>query len=163
MTALGDPAELRDHSRAPKYTAFLPAAVKAFHEYARNPTAIGLFLIGAVALAVTGTAVLASTAWFDKQPFVSFFQESVNGLENGAPVKFRVPVGTVTDLGIQIDQRGKSFRVPVEYEIDLMRLTTRLGAHVNLADTTVLQRHIADGLRAALAMESSLPASSTSS
>jgi paraquat-inducible protein B len=121
-----------------------------------NPTAIGLFLIGAVVLAVTGTAVLASTAWFDKQTkFVSFFQESVNGLENGAPVKFQgVPVGTVTDLGIQIDQRGKSFRVPVEYEIDLMRLTTRLGAHVNLADTTVLLRQIADGLRAALAMES---------
>ena len=31
-----------------------------------NPTAIGLFLIGAIALAVTGTAVLGSTAWFDK-------------------------------------------------------------------------------------------------
>lgn len=121
-----------------------------------NPTAIGLFLIGAIILAVTGTAVLASTAWFDKQTkFVSFFQESVNGLENGAPVKFQgVPVGTVTALGIQIDQRDKTFQVPVEYEIDLTRLTTQLGTYVNLADKATLRRQIADGLRAGLAMES---------
>jgi paraquat-inducible protein B len=121
-----------------------------------NPTAIGLFFIGAIILAVTGTAVLASTAWFDKPTkFVSFFQESVNGLENGAPVKFQgVPVGAVTGLGIQIDQRDKTFQVPVEYEIDLTRLTTQLGNFVNLADKAVLRRQIADGLRAGLGMES---------
>lgn len=121
-----------------------------------NPTAIGLFFIGAIILAVTGTAVLASTAWFDKQTkFVSFFQESVNGLENGAPVKFQgVPVGAVTGLGIQIDQRDKTFQVPVEYEIDLTRLTTQMGSFVNLADKAVLRRQIADGLRAGLGMES---------
>jgi paraquat-inducible protein B len=121
-----------------------------------NPTAIGLFLIGATVLAVTGTAVLASTAWFDKQTkFVSFFGESVNGLENGAPVKFQgVPVGAVTALGIQINQRDKTFQVPIEYEVDLTRLTTMTGKFVNLADKNVLRRQIADGLRAGLAMES---------
>ena len=78
-----------------------------------NPTAIGLFMIGATVLTVGGTATLASTAWFDKQTkFISFFPESVNGLENGAPVKFQgVPVGAVTALGIQIDQRDKTFQV----------------------------------------------------
>jgi paraquat-inducible protein B len=121
-----------------------------------NPTAIGLFLIGALVLTVGGTAVLASTTWFDKRStFISFFQESVNGLENGAPVKFQgVPVGTVTGIMIQIDQRDKTFQVPVQYEIDLTRLTTELGTFVNLADPAVMLQQISDGLRAQLQMES---------
>ena len=121
-----------------------------------NPTAIGLFLIGAIVLAVGGTAALASTAWFAKRStFISFFQESVNGLENGAPVKFQgVPIGTVTDVLIQIDERDKTFQVPVQYDIDLTRLTTQLGTYVNLDDSSVLRQQIADGLRAQLQTES---------
>lgn len=121
-----------------------------------NPTTIGLFLIGATVLAVAGTATLASTTWFaDRSTFISFFTESVNGLENGAPVKFQgVPVGTVTDLLIQIDQRDKTFQVPVKYEIDLERLTTQLGTFVDLRKAPVLRQQIADGLRANLQMES---------
>jgi paraquat-inducible protein B len=121
-----------------------------------NPTAIGLFLIGAIVLTVAGTATLASTTWFQKRStFISFFQESVNGLERGAPVKFQgVPVGSVTELLIQIDERDKTFRVPVEYEIDLTRLTTQLGTFVNLARAPVLEQQISDGLRAQLQMES---------
>jgi paraquat-inducible protein B len=121
-----------------------------------NPRAIGLFLIGGIVLAVGGTATLASTAWFDQRStFVSFFQESVNGLENGAPVKFQgVPVGSVTGILIQIDQSDKTFQVPVRYEIDLTRLTTQLGTFVNLMDPAVLERQITDGLRAQLQMES---------
>jgi paraquat-inducible protein B len=121
-----------------------------------NPTAIGLFLIGAIVLTVVGTAVLASATWFEKRTtFVSFFQESVNGLDKGAPVKFQgVPVGTVTRILIQIDERDKTFQVPVEYEIDLTRLTTQLGSFVDLDDDSVLQQQIADGLRAQLQAES---------
>jgi paraquat-inducible protein B len=121
-----------------------------------NPTAIGSFLIGAAVLLVAGTATLASTAWFDERAtFISFFEESVNGLERGAPVKFQgVPVGNVTRIRIQIDERDKTFQVPVEYEIDLTRLTTELGTFVDLDDVAVLRRQIADGLRAQLQMES---------
>jgi paraquat-inducible protein B len=121
-----------------------------------NPTAIGAFLIGAVVLLVAGTATLASTAWFERRStFISFFEESVNGLEKGAQVKFQgVPVGNVTEILIQIDERDKTFQVPVQYEIDLSRLTTQLGTFVNLEDETVLRQQIADGLRAQLQMES---------
>jgi paraquat-inducible protein B len=121
-----------------------------------NPTAIGLFLIGGIVLTVGGTAVLASTTWLQKRStFISFFQESVNGLETGAPVKFQgVPVGTVTGLHIQIDERDKTFQVPVEYEVDLKRLTTQLGTFVDLSDGAVLRQQIADGLRAQLQTES---------
>lgn len=121
-----------------------------------NPTAIGLFMIGAVTLSLVAVAALASTAWFgDRQTFISFFDESVNGLERGAPVKFQgVPVGTVTELLIRIDQVDKTFRVPIEYEIDLKRLTTETGAFLHLDDESVLRQQITDGLRAQLQMES---------
>lgn len=121
-----------------------------------NPTAIGLFLIGAIVLAIGGTAVLASITWFeDRSTFVSFFQESVNGLENGAPVKFQgVPIGSVTGILIQIDQRDKTFQVPIQYEIDLKRLTTQLGTYVDLGNPAVMRQQIADGMRAQLQMES---------
>ncbi|HYW49540.1 MAG TPA: MlaD family protein [Gemmatimonadaceae bacterium] len=121
-----------------------------------NPTTVGFFLLGAVAIAIGGTFILASPTWFqDRAHFVSFFPESVNGLENGAPVKFQgVPVGRVTAINIEIDPRDDSFQVPVEYEIDLPRLQTPRGTFVNLTDTLVLRRQIAKGLRAQLQMES---------
>ncbi len=121
-----------------------------------NPTAVGLFLLGALVIAIIGTAVLASGTWFDDNTtFISFFPESVNGLENGAPVKFQgVPVGRVTGIDIQIDQRDDSFLVPVQYEIDLKKLTTPRSTYVNLEDTLVLKQQIKQGLRAQLQSES---------
>jgi paraquat-inducible protein B len=121
-----------------------------------NPTAIGLFLIGVTLLAVVGVATLASTSWFDKEStFVSYFDESVNGLEVGAAVKFQgVPVGRVTDLLIQIGLQDKTFQVPVQYDVDLSRLTVSRGGFVHLNEEDVLKQQIADGLRAQLQMES---------
>ena len=47
-----------------------------------NPTTIGAFMIGVVAIIIVGLAVLASASWFEKRStFVSFFAESINGLE----------------------------------------------------------------------------------
>jgi paraquat-inducible protein B len=121
-----------------------------------NPAAIGLFTVGAVVLAVIGIAVLASSTWLTRQStFISYFGESVNGLAVGAPVKFQgVPVGRVSDLLIQIELTDKTFEVPVLYEIDLDRLTSRAGTFVDLGDASVLRQQIADGLRAQLQMES---------
>ena len=121
-----------------------------------NPTAIGLFLIGGIALAVIGVATLASASWFDKSStFTSYFEESVNGLEVGAPVKFQgVPIGRVTNLLIQIDLNDKTFQVPVQYDIDLTRLTSQAGTFVDLENPDVLRQQITDGLRAQLQMES---------
>jgi paraquat-inducible protein B len=121
-----------------------------------NPTAIGLFVIGAAVLVMIGVGTLASASWFGKQTtFISYFGESVNGLEVGAPVKFQgVPVGQVTDLLIQIESRDKSFQIPVQYQIDLTRLTSQAGAFLQLDDAGVLRQQIADGLRAQLQMES---------
>ncbi|HEY3286364.1 MAG TPA: MlaD family protein [Gemmatimonadaceae bacterium] len=121
-----------------------------------NPTAIGSFLIGAILIAVAGTAILAGNTWFThRTTFVSYFRETVNGLEEGAPVKFQgAPVGRVTKILIQIDERDKTFQVPVEYEIDVTSLRTQLGTYVDLSQQPVLEAQITDGLRAQLQMES---------
>jgi paraquat-inducible protein B len=121
-----------------------------------NPTTIGLFLIGALALAVLAIAALASNAWFQRRTsFIAYFPETVNGLENGAPVKFQgVPVGSVTGIMIEINQQDKTFQVPVKFDIDLPRLTTHLGTYIDLGDTIVLRQQIENGLRAQLQMES---------
>ncbi len=121
-----------------------------------NSTAIGLFMMGGIALGVIGVATLASASWFDEQStFISYFEESVNGLAVGAPVKFQgVPVGRVTELLIQIDPADKTFQVPVQYDVDLTRLTTARGTYVDLEDEDVLRQQISDGLRAQLQMES---------
>jgi paraquat-inducible protein B len=55
---------------------------------------------------------------------------------------------------IQIDQKEKSFQVPVKFEIDLTRLTTPHGTYINLRDSVVLRQQITNGLRAQLQMES---------
>jgi paraquat-inducible protein B len=121
-----------------------------------NPRAIGLFIIGGTLLGVFGIATLATASWFeDSSTFISYFDESVNGLEVGAPVKFQgVPVGRVTDLLIQIDLNDKTFQVPVQYDVDLTRLTSATGTFVDLEDDAVLGQQIRDGLRAQLQMQS---------
>ena len=121
-----------------------------------NPRAIGLFIIGGTVLGVFGIATLATASLFDDQTtFISYFEESVNGLAVGAPVKFQgVPVGRVTELLIQIDLNDKTFQVPVQYDVDLTRLTSATGTFVDLEDAAVLNQQIQDGLRAQLQMES---------
>jgi paraquat-inducible protein B len=121
-----------------------------------NPTAIGLFMIGAIVLTVIGVAALASSAWLeDRTTFVSYFPESVNGLERGAPVKFQgVTVGSVTELMIQIDPTDRTATVPVRYELDVKRLTTGRGTYIALDDSEVLEQQVATGLRAQLQLES---------
>jgi paraquat-inducible protein B len=121
-----------------------------------NPTAIGLFMIVALVLAVVGAVALASASWMTKETtFVSYFDESVNGLEVGAAVKFQgVPVGRVTDLLIQIAPTDKTFQVPVYYDVEVTRLTSVDGGFVHLDEEAVLRQQIRDGLRAQLQMES---------
>ncbi|MEZ4700298.1 MAG: MlaD family protein [Rhodothermales bacterium] len=120
-----------------------------------NPTAIGLFIVGAIALAMYGVATLASNTFRVREQFTSSFNESVNGLDVGAVVKCQgVPIGQVVDLQLRIDLDEETFQVPVLYEIDLERLVTVVGPGVDWADPDVLQRHIEQGLRAQLQMES---------
>lgn len=67
-----------------------------------NRWKLGLFVIAGIAVAIAALLLLGARAW-SKQTveFVSFFDESVQGLELGSPVKFRgVTVGRVGEIDI---------------------------------------------------------------
>ncbi|MEF8796281.1 MAG: MlaD family protein [Salinivenus sp.] len=121
-----------------------------------NPTAIGLFVVGALVLAVVGVGALGSNQVFDSRTtFISYFDESVNGLDVGAPVKFKgVPIGEVTDIKLRVDLQNETFQVPVQYAIDLEPVTDTTGVPLDLDDPELLRDQIGDGLRAQLQLES---------
>ncbi len=121
-----------------------------------SPTLIGLFVVGALALGVVGVGAFGSGQFFEQRTtFISYFDESVNGLDVGAPVKFKgVPIGEVTDVNLRVDLENETFQVPVQYAINLDPVTDTTGARLNLDDPALLRAQIKDGLRAQLQLES---------
>ncbi len=89
-----------------------------------SPAAIGAFVVGAVVLAVISVLLFgAGRGFFSPQrQLVLFFQESVKGLNIGAPVMFKgVKIGAVTDVRLEFDRNTMVFRIPVIVEIDPQR------------------------------------------
>jgi hypothetical protein len=84
---------------------------------------LGLFVLLGIALAITAVVTLGASNWNEESvSYVTYFDESVQGLEVGAPVKFRgVSVGRVSVIGIGPDQRH--VQVTCELTVpDLQRL-----------------------------------------
>jgi len=69
---------------------------------------VGLFVIGATTLAIIGVVVLGAGKWFEKNAMVeTYFVESVQGLEIGAPVRIRgVPIGRVESIHLAREEYG---------------------------------------------------------
>ncbi len=121
-----------------------------------SPTLIGAFVIGAVALIVIAILLLGSGRLFRQtRDFVLYFDNSVNGLRVGAPVKFKgVEVGSVKDIRLQLEKGAEVNKIPVIIEIDLEKLTLR-GATPEIAvDREAFHKAIVEGFRGQLAMES---------
>lgn len=121
-----------------------------------SPTLIGAFVIGAVALIVIAILLLGSGRLFRQtRDFVLYFDNSVNGLRVGAPVKFKgVEVGTVKDIRLQLEKGAEVNKIPVIIEIDLEKLTLR-GATPEIAvDREAFHKAVVEGFRGQLAMES---------
>ena len=72
-----------------------------------NKTRIGLFVVGAVGLAILAVAVFGSGSFFtDKRYYVMFFDGTVKGLTVGSPVMFRgVRIGSVSDISLLFNSR----------------------------------------------------------
>jgi len=84
-----------------------------------NPTVIGGFVLGALALVVVGLLAFTSGAWMrERVPMVTYFNTTVQGLTVGSQVLFEgVPVGQVTDIGVDYVPARERFRIPVHYEV----------------------------------------------
>ncbi len=121
-----------------------------------SPTLVGVFVLGALALALAGLVVFGAGKFFRRtEQFVAVFSGSVNGLSVGAPVKFRgVQLGSVAQILLSLpDITLPELRIPVIFNID-QTTAERLGAMVNPADPATLASLIEQGLRAQLQLQS---------
>lgn len=121
-----------------------------------SPTVIGIFVLGAIAVAIAGIIFVGSVKIFtENEEFIIYFDESVSGLDLGSQVKFRgVPIGQVKDIMIRFNQVELSAHIPVIIEIEISRLANRLGVPVDLSDDAEYYDQVNEGLRAQLVMES---------
>lgn len=94
-----------------------------------NTTSIGLFIVTGVALGVIGLLLFSSSKLFSRtQDFIVYFDDSLNGLNEGAPVKFRgVTVGSVKRVMIRFNQATNDNAMPVILEIEHKLVRQRLG------------------------------------
>ena len=83
-----------------------------------HPRAVGVFVLGAVALVLAAIVLLSSGNWFEpRHRFAVFFPGSVRGLNKGAPVTFRgVRVGEVKDVTAFLTGRNDT---PIQIEVVL--------------------------------------------
>jgi paraquat-inducible protein B len=112
-------------------------------------------VLGGVALAATALVLFSSQDLFSpRRQFVAYFQQSVNGLNVGAPVKFKgIPVGEVLSIeGVYDPETGIVFpRVTFEF-----RPETLTNAKVEEGEYTLLPLLLKQGLRVSLKSQSIL-------
>lgn len=123
-----------------------------------NPTLIGVFVLGAITLAVVTTFLLAGGQWFqERRQHIMYFEGAAQGLQVGAPVMFLgVKVGTVKRIQLGLDQQSRKFMVPVTIEVEPSVVQSGSGDQVDLRDRQTIRQLVERGLRARLRMQSLL-------
>lgn len=98
----------------------------------------------------------STTLLSKSERFILFFDQSVNGLAAGSPVKFRgVPIGSVERIMIRADgQLKESTAIPVIIRLDRSRLERDLGISEAAFTSESIHESIANGLVAQLNLES---------
>ena len=115
-----------------------------------NHWKLGLFVVVGVVLTLTTVAVLgARSLRKEVSRYVSYFDESVQGLEVGSPIKFRgVTIGTVGKIDVAVDHR----HVEVTSDLGVAELN-RLGLNMTsgATDNSRKKLDVATDLRVQLA------------
>lgn len=122
-----------------------------------SPTLIGVFVVGAAALAASALLVFGGGRFFAEEiEYVTYFDRSVRGLDVGAPVRLQgVPIGTVSRIVAVYSQKADELRIPVyvalergtvENEDEVSKLNNPRKAIAHLIEKK--------GLRAQLSMDS---------
>ena len=124
-----------------------------------NTTTIGLFIAVGVVLGVIGLLLFGSSKLFSRtDEMIAYFDHSLNGLEVGAPVKYRgVTLGSVKRIMVRYNQAPNDFALPVILEVDQALLRKRLGDEsVDVFTRGAVERSVRRGLRATLQTNSLL-------
>jgi paraquat-inducible protein B len=128
-----------------------------------NKTIIGAFVVGAIALMVTGVLILGGGRFLAKtRNYVLYFPGSIKGLNVGAPVVFKgVQIGSVTGIKVRFEGADlANIRTPVFIEIESDRIskataTPRLQKFVAEVETRkIMERLVERGMRAQLVSQS---------
>ena len=121
-----------------------------------NPTLIGAFVLGAAVIAVGAIVFFGSANLFaKKQDFVTYFNQSVNGLGIGSNVKYKgVTVGKVTRLELRFQGKDEPPVVRVQYEINTDNLRNKFGLTLPIGNPEFHKRSVQNGFRAKLDFES---------
>jgi paraquat-inducible protein B len=121
-----------------------------------NPATLGLFIVVGLALGVAGVLLFSSFKLFSKSyDIIAYFDESLNGLSEGAPVKYRgVTIGSVKRVMVRFNQATNDFAMPVIIEIQEHLLRDRLGDQIELFKDQTMAERVQLGLRASLQTES---------
>lgn len=120
-----------------------------------SPAAIGMFVMAASIIAVAAVMVFGAAKFFSRtENFISFFSEGVNGLDVGAPLKYKgVKIGKVEGIFISSSKNIKESSVSVVYSIDIDQLRRKTGTDFkDYSDW--MDEQIAEGLRAKLNYQS---------
>ena len=83
-----------------------------------NPTVVGAFVLGALGLVIAVIVVYGSGLLQQRYTFVLDFEESLDGLVEGSPVKFRgITVGSVSRITMRYAADGRTIETPVYIQL----------------------------------------------
>lgn len=123
-----------------------------------NPKVIGAFVVGAFTLVVAGIMVFGSGQFLKRKVnYVFYFDGSINGLNKGAPVKFRgVKIGQVTDVLVELNYTKSTIKTPVFAEVEPDRVVPVdvQGFKGKVGTGDITENLIKKGLRAQLEVDS---------
>jgi len=122
-----------------------------------NTTSIGLFIVTGLALGVIGLLLFSSLKMFSKTlDVIVYFNDSLNGLREGAPVKFRgVTIGSVKRVMVRFNQAPDDFALPAICAIEEKLVRQRLGeGSAEFFTSRAMEERIQAGFRASLQTES---------
>lgn len=117
-----------------------------------SPATVGMFVLGALLIFIVGFLSFGGSNIFSRPSrFLIYFEESVSGLDPGAPLKFNgVRIGRVAAVNVRYDATTKKALVQTICEINRNVLTDSAGVMIDLTNPAELQGLIDRGLRARL-------------
>ncbi len=121
-----------------------------------NPTVIGAFIVGGVALLMSGLILFSSLKIFSRTwKHVLYFDTSLNGLAEGAPVKYRgVAIGKVKKVMIRFNQKTNDNFMPVIIELENKLLKERMEDSDRFRNAADVEAATKKGLRGTLKADS---------
>jgi len=116
-------------------------------------TLIGIFVAGALVIAVAAILILGSGRFLRSSvTYVAYFDGSIKGLTVGSPVLFRgVQVGAVSDIKMEFNLKDLSVRIPVFLDCNtsiLSKVSGRQDPH------DFFDKMVKSGLKAQLQIQS---------